>query len=132
MVSFCVQQWMLPGDADVEKPYLFKVPNISTVVGGKEDLELLTGVDKEVPLTDDDDRSFIHSRTTNSVVLRMDMPEQLMSMIQARLRVKVKIEEEDLDTLTFFAIINVPHSQVTSTSVNTSVSKRFGVSKPVP
>ena len=78
-------------------------------VGAKEDIPALA--DKPRDLKEGDDKALIHSRTSNSVVLRFVSPEPLTApMMQARLRVTVKTEEEDLPELSFCTLINVPLS----------------------
>ena len=107
LVSFSVEPWYRPGDKDKDKPFLFPVPSVSTTVGGKEDIEALA--DKPRELREDDDPSMVHSRTTNSVVLKFAAPKALTTpLMQARLKMTVKVEEEDLDSLTVCCIINVP------------------------
>ena len=107
LVSFTVEPWLRPGDKDREKPYLFPVPEVSTTVGAKEDIPALA--DKPRDLKEEDDHTKIHSRTTNSVVIRLVAPEPLTTPImQARLKVAVKIEEDGLDSLTFCVLVNVP------------------------
>jgi len=104
-VSFEMTQWFRPGDEQTEKPYLFPVPSVSTTIGAKEDFL----PDKPKELRDDDDQVRIHSRTTNSVVVRLIAAEAITSpVIQARLKVTVKIEEDDIDSLDFHVLINVP------------------------
>jgi len=107
LVSFSVEPWRRPGDKDKDKPFLYPVPDVSTTVGAKEDIEALA--DKPRELRDDDDPALIHSRTTNSVVLKFAAPAPLSTaLMQARLKVTVKVEEEDLDSLTVCVAINVP------------------------
>jgi len=108
-VSFTVSQWFRPGDKDKAKPYLFPVPDISTTVGAKEDWLV---ADKPKPLREDDDTARIHSRTTNSVVVRIFATEPVTSsLVQARLRVTVRLDEPDLESITFHALVSVPLSE---------------------
>jgi len=106
VVTFTLTQWLRPGDTEQEKPFLFKIPEICTTIGSMEELPLLQ--DKVKPLSEEDDPSIIHSRTTNSVVIRLQSAPVSTPLIQLRLKVMLKVEEEELDEITFCSIVNVP------------------------
>ncbi len=78
--------------------------------GDNDLIESMTG--KSVPLEEEDDPELIHSRTTNSVVIQLRAPQPMTApLFQVRLKVDVRTDEPDLQSLVFCALVNVPLSR---------------------
>lgn len=107
-VRFRLEAWVRPGaDGPTPKPFLLPVPDLTTTIGAHEELEFMA--EKEVALGDDDDAAWVHSRSTNSVVIYLRSDAAIGApLVQARLAVTVQIQEEELNEIKFHAIVNVP------------------------